>query len=50
MGQLKATIDFKFRRHFNTNSAVKCKCVLRSIGTIMIVGINSIQLAENEEE
>lgn len=40
MGQLKATIDFKFRRYFNTNSAVKRKCVLRSIGTIMIVGID----------
>ena len=49
MGQLKTTIEFKFRRYFNTNSAVKRKCVLRSIGTIMIVVINSMQVAENEE-
>ena len=48
MGQLNATIDFQLRRYFHTNSAVKRKCVLRSIGTIMIVVINSIQLAENE--
>ena len=47
MGQLKTTIDFQFRRYFNTNSAVKRKCFLRSIGTIMIVVINSLQLAEN---
>lgn len=45
MGQLNATIDFQLRRYFHTNSAVKRKCVLRSIGTIMIVVINSIQLA-----
>lgn len=49
MGQLNATIDFQLWRYFHTNSAVKRKCVLRSIGTIMIVVINSIQLAENEE-
>lgn len=51
MGQLKATIDvdFQLRRYFHTNSAVKLKCVLRSIGTIMIVVINSMQLAENEK-
>ena len=47
MGQLKTTIDFQFRRYFNNNSAVKRKCFLRSIGTVMIVVINSLQLAEN---
>ena len=47
MGQLKTSIDFQFRTYFNTNSAVKRKCVLRSIRTIMIVVINSLQLAEN---
>lgn len=50
MGQLKATIDFQFRRYFNTNSAVKRKCSpLDRLGTIMIVVINSMQLVENEE-
>ena len=50
MGQLKATIDFQLRRYFQTNSAVKRKCVLRSIGTIMIVVINSIQLKQKTKK